>query len=134
MHRLLGVVGGGIMTTSTVVDRRDDWRLHAACAGMDTAIFDLASILGTSIYRQAHQLCAGCPVKKQCRDMAVRTKSVGLIFGGADFGSPGRPRRTSGMQKTCGYCRAEFEAYTGRQRFCTADCRHDWEKARRGHA
>lgn len=61
-----------------------DWTDQARCAnaGIDTNLFFSAS---AAHLRQAQEICAECPVKKQCLDLAMSTEPSYArhgVFGG----------------------------------------------------
>lgn len=65
-----------------------DWNLRAACRGADPELFDTCCAAKT-VPPDAADLCAGCPVRQQCYDLAMSTE-LGTaptyrfgIFGGA---------------------------------------------------
>lgn len=49
-----------------------DWRLHAACRGMDTALFFLER--GSMDHQAAKRVCAHCPVADACLDHAMNAR------------------------------------------------------------
>lgn len=62
------------------------WWHHAACKGMDTALFfpeDRSSPAGRARIRTALAVCSRCPVRVQCGIEAARTHATG-IWGGTD--------------------------------------------------
>lgn len=73
-----------------------EWRLYAACRGYDPAWWDLVGAARTADNRKALDVCGGCVVKRDCYDMGVRTRSWGVILGGAEFVAAGaQPRHPS---------------------------------------
>ncbi len=63
-----------------------DWRLRAACRGLDTATFyHPDNERGPSRLhreRQAKAVCAGCPVIASCRRWALQTREPHGVWGG----------------------------------------------------
>jgi len=62
------------------------WEELAACAGMDTEMFfpgdgNRRKTKERERMRKARAVCAGCPVKPECLEFAIRTRSTG-IWGG----------------------------------------------------
>jgi WhiB family redox-sensing transcriptional regulator len=57
----------------------DDWKLSAACRGMDTRIFFPG--LG-STGAEAKAVCAACPVAEPCREGAIERREEFGIWGG----------------------------------------------------
>jgi WhiB family redox-sensing transcriptional regulator len=58
-----------------------DWTLHAACRGIDTAVFFGDSARAA---KRAREYCARCPVIPQCRDLAFTfddAKAHGVFAG-----------------------------------------------------
>lgn len=107
-----------------------DWRIDAACRGLDPSIWDLAS--GRDAYIMAHSICDDCPVRRQCEDFGRRTNAEGMIFGGVDM--PNRHLSDPNRRKRIGFCAQcgnIFEGENSRQRFCGTACRiANWSKVR----
>ena len=59
------------------------WMKEAACRGMAPGFF-FAERREGAFYDQARQICAGCPVRTQCLDYALRTREKYGMWGGAD--------------------------------------------------
>ncbi|MGW4718311.1 WhiB family transcriptional regulator [Nocardia sp. NPDC004260] len=71
---------------------------------------------------EARAICVGCPVRKQCATVAVRTDLLEGIWGGYDFSSikqyraaaklaglePSRRRRRKKQERDCTKCGAQF--------------------------
>lgn len=104
---------------NTAID--EDWRLLAACRGHDPEMWSLSVGRSGSAYNEAHKICDGCPVRVPCADMAERTGSWGLIFGGRDFYLP-KPA-ASREWRNCVRCNKSFHTPLGWRRFCTDTCR-----------
>lgn len=122
----------------------DDWRDLAACHGMDPHLF-----FGPEEGREdretrqlrianAKAICAGCPVRADCLDFAVKTDPQPGIFGGLtelerDF-PPHRDRRPKPDHQThcCnGHLFTEENVYLYRgKRFCR-ECRRKEKRLRR---
>lgn len=60
-----------------------DWTVRAACAGMDIAMFFPES--GTEDrpkhLRHVREVCADCPVQRECYEYAIETSSFGVWAG-----------------------------------------------------
>ncbi|MEJ2864559.1 WhiB family transcriptional regulator [Actinomycetospora flava] len=73
-----------------------DWHSHAACAGMDEALFFPVADggpLGIERIEQAKQVCVGCPVRNTClADTMARESPTARygVFGGLSAGDRGR--------------------------------------------
>lgn len=59
-----------------------DWRMSAACRGMDVSIFFTADDQRENGLHTAIDVCNSCPVRKECLDDAVRDPSTLGIRGG----------------------------------------------------
>jgi len=74
----------------TLADRlalaRPRWMSQASCRGMDVALFFPAS---GDHGLQAKRVCAGCPVRVECRAFAVDTGAYYGIWGGKGARPPG---------------------------------------------
>lgn len=57
-----------------------DWAAHAACLAYDPNLWFLEDKTGS--YREARQICAGCPVRVDCLDWAVETNTDYGLWGG----------------------------------------------------
>jgi WhiB family transcriptional regulator, redox-sensing transcriptional regulator len=59
------------------------WRLAAACRSADPELFFPLSGSGKALEQiaEAKVICAGCPVRRQCLEFALRTRPHG-IWGG----------------------------------------------------
>lgn len=73
------------MTVELVEDRT--WQLRAACRGPESALFFPPSHAEAKIDRDARErrakaVCAGCPVRRQCLDYALRIGEQHGIWGG----------------------------------------------------
>ncbi|GLZ45775.1 hypothetical protein Acsp06_19600 [Actinomycetospora sp. NBRC 106375] len=73
-----------------------DWHEHAACAGMEEALFFPVADggpLGVERIEQAKQVCAGCPVRNTClADTMARESPTAryCVFGGLSAGDRSR--------------------------------------------
>lgn len=54
------------------------WMDRAACKGNQEPFFDEVHL---KIVREARKICAGCDVKMQCLDHAIKNKEVGVWAG-----------------------------------------------------
>lgn len=61
---------------------RPDWHTHAACRGLDPAIFHPERGEGTTAGAHAKTICAGCTVRPQCLEQALTTNENVGIWGG----------------------------------------------------
>lgn len=63
-----------------------DWQLHAACRGMDSAVFFHPEGERGSARRRREQaakaVCATCPVQLRCAEHALRVQEPYGIWGG----------------------------------------------------
>lgn len=71
---------------------RPEWQSRAACAGMDQSIFFPP---GGGSVKRAKKVCANCPVKAQCLDMALLIPYHIDEAGGGVFGGTTRYERRS---------------------------------------
>lgn len=55
------------------------WAGRAACAGTDPDLWFLET---EGSYREARAICAGCPVRAECLEWALETKTEHGLFGG----------------------------------------------------
>lgn len=55
------------------------WYRHAACHGMDTELFFATPSAGS---KAALAVCAGCPVRVECREHAIATDVEHGVWGG----------------------------------------------------
>jgi WhiB family redox-sensing transcriptional regulator len=63
---------------------REDWRAAGACATEDPDLFFPISDrqAGARQTQRALQICAGCQVRRQCLEFALRTRNKDGIWGG----------------------------------------------------
>jgi WhiB family redox-sensing transcriptional regulator len=68
-----------------MIDRFPDWRAEGACRTADPDIFFPVAV-GTAVaakqVARALLICAGCTVRQQCLDFAMRTRETAGIWGG----------------------------------------------------
>ena len=67
-----------------MIEYATDWRAASACLTADPDLFFPVAV-GTAASRQVAQalrICAGCPVRQQCLDFAMRTREPVGIWGG----------------------------------------------------
>jgi len=115
---------------ATAAATSPDWRLAAACRGHDPEMWSLSAGNRGQQYRAAHEICDSCPVTADCYDMAVRTGSWGLIYGGVDFDKP-RHRMPLQLRK-CWRCGNTYQPRVESSRYCSAQCRQrTWEYEQR---
>lgn len=108
-------------------DPAEAWRLDAACFGYDPDWWELIG-KETEANRMAKRICAGCPVTADCKDMADRTHSWGLIYAGEAYYTPARPAKP--LWVSCPQCMTVVESRDPRQRFCSDRCRVEHFRAR----
>jgi hypothetical protein len=101
-------------------DPAEAWRLDAACFGCDPDWWELIG-KETEANRMAKRICAGCPVTADCKDMADRTHSWGLIYGGKAYYRP--TRRATPQWAICARCMTAFERRAVWAKFCSDRCR-----------
>lgn len=70
---------------------RGGWRARAACGDVDPELF-FPDRAGTDI-SAAQAICAGCPVRAECREFAEATNQVYGVWAGVDRGSPKARRK-----------------------------------------
>lgn len=61
-----------------------EWRTAGACLTADPDLFFPVAVgaFASSQVARAQRICAGCPVKQQCLDFAMRTREPTGIWGG----------------------------------------------------
>ncbi|HEY1823986.1 MAG TPA: WhiB family transcriptional regulator [Trebonia sp.] len=67
-----------------MIEYATDWRAAACCLTADPDLFFPVAV-GTAAIKQitqARRVCAGCPVRQQCLDFAMRTREPAGIWGG----------------------------------------------------
>jgi WhiB family redox-sensing transcriptional regulator len=68
-----------------MIDLSPDWRAVGACRTADPDIFFPVAV-GTPVaarqVARAQLICAGCAVRQQCLDFAMRTRETAGIWGG----------------------------------------------------
>lgn len=70
----------------------EEWRERAACRGMDTEAFFPAQ--GEHhLAREARNICAPCPVRKECLQYAIDQRIREGVFGGMTENDRRRGRR-----------------------------------------
>jgi len=71
------------------------WRELAACDGEDVELFFPVGVAGPAAWQvgQAKAICAGCPVREECRSFALRTGQDHGIWGGLTAGERRALRR-----------------------------------------
>lgn len=103
------------------------WSALAACRDYDPETWSLKPNVRDDVYRTAHAICDGCPVRASCYEHGVATNAVGVILGGVDFSEHGWKRgRLADEDKTvaavCPQCRALFAQRRTNQRHCSRRC------------
>lgn len=68
-----------------MTDYATDWRAAGACRSADPELFfpigTGVAVTATQV-RKALQICAGCGVRQQCLDFAVRSGEMSGVWGG----------------------------------------------------
>ncbi len=61
-----------------------EWRSRAACQSRDPDLFFPISSSGPALeqIRRAKAVCAGCQVRPECLDFALRTRTTEGVWGG----------------------------------------------------
>ncbi|HET9442453.1 MAG TPA: WhiB family transcriptional regulator, partial [Acidimicrobiales bacterium] len=70
--------------------RNSNWQAEAACRDIDTNLFFPESEAAVA---PALAVCAGCPVRDECLDFALRTRQDDGIWGGMTEADRRRLRR-----------------------------------------
>jgi WhiB family redox-sensing transcriptional regulator len=67
-----------------MIEYAPDWRAAGACLTADPDLFFPVAegTVPSKQVAQAQRICAGCPVRQQCRDFAMRTREPAGIWGG----------------------------------------------------
>lgn len=73
---------------------REPWTARGACRGADTAVFFTEQGEAT---RPAKEVCAGCPVREECLDYALRNGERHGVWGGTSERERRRMRREQGL-------------------------------------
>jgi len=72
----------GRITRNAVSSRETvDWRLQSSCRGQDPDLFFSTS---PADREEAKRVCAGCPVRSQCYDLAVEFEAPSGVWGGEE--------------------------------------------------
>ncbi|MFJ8145999.1 WhiB family transcriptional regulator [Streptomyces sp. NPDC096048] len=58
------------------------WLDRAACVGMDDRVFYANGKHAREQVKAARQVCAGCPVRRQCAAFAIQTGEKWGVWGG----------------------------------------------------
>jgi WhiB family redox-sensing transcriptional regulator len=78
-----------------MIELTPDWRAEGACRAADPDLFFPVAV-GAVANRQiakAQRICAGCPVRQQCLDFALRTPEPAGVWGGTTPEQRTRARR-----------------------------------------
>jgi WhiB family redox-sensing transcriptional regulator len=67
-----------------MLDARSDWRSAAACQSCEPDLFFPLSSSGPAVEQiaRAKEICARCPVRRECLAFALRTRQVHGVWGG----------------------------------------------------
>jgi WhiB family redox-sensing transcriptional regulator len=65
-------------------EARSHWRSAAACQSCDPDLFFPLSSSGPAVEQiaRAKEICAGCPVRRECLAFALRTRQAHGVWGG----------------------------------------------------
>ena len=80
-----------------MIELTPDWRAEGACRTADPNLFFPVAV-GAVANRQiakAQRICAGCPVRQQCLDFALRTPEPAGVWGGTTPEQRIRARRAN---------------------------------------
>lgn len=69
-----------------------DWRADGACRSADPELF-FPIATGVVAVRKALRICAGCEVRQQCLDFAMRSGEMNGVWGGTTAEERLRARR-----------------------------------------
>lgn len=78
-----------------MIEFASDWRADGACRTVDPDLFfpvAVGAVANKQIVK-AQRICAGCPVRQQCLDFALRTREPAGIWGGTTPEERTRTRR-----------------------------------------
>lgn len=114
-----------------------DWTRNAACRDLPPWGKELFFPIAGETGREAKAICAGCPVRQDCLEWALRTKEDDGIWGGMTAPERRRIRRTADVQfAECRLCHNLF-SYAGglspsfrKPNYCSDVCKT--EDRRRG--
>jgi WhiB family redox-sensing transcriptional regulator len=102
---------------------RPKWMQQAACRGLDASLFFPER--GEVVSDEAREICAECPVCRECLEFSIITKERDGVWGGKS----GRQRRDMRSQaidrtytRTCIECGDRFQG-NYRSKICGPDCR-----------
>jgi WhiB family transcriptional regulator, redox-sensing transcriptional regulator len=85
-----------------MIEPTPDWRAEGACRTADPDLFFPVAV-GAVANRQiakAQRICAGCPVRQQCLDFALRTPEPAGVWGGTTPEQRTRARRARARRAT----------------------------------
>lgn len=77
------------MRSAIAVNWPPKWMDHAACNGYDPELW-FPSWPKPNEYGQARRICARCPVRKECLELALKTDNRYGMFGGL---TPGQRKK-----------------------------------------
>ena len=75
-----------------MTDYATDWRAAGACRSADPDLF-FPIATGVVAVRKALRICAGCGVRQQCLDFAMRNGEMNGVWGGTTAEERIRARR-----------------------------------------
>ena len=100
------------MTAPLFAPMDEAWRRRAACRDLSPAAKDLffPDFAGVDNTAAAKQICACCPVRKECLDWALQANETDGVWGGLSAAERKRIRRTGTDVRfsQCMYCETMF--------------------------
>jgi len=100
------------------IDEGDvSWMKHGACRDAGTSVFFPGSG-EVNVAARAKQLCAGCPVRHECLDYALRTAQRYGIWGGLTYSERGPLRREYKNAEGCPDCGADISERAASAVYC----------------
>lgn len=112
-----GTIAGREPYTPPSLPRAPEWMADAACARTDPEAFFPEKGSGAD----ARKICADCPVRQQCLDMALNLRrNPDGIWGGTTM-EERRAMRAHVVE--CAVCGVEFEMQAANAIYCSDKCR-----------
>jgi len=108
--------------------RAPDWFEDAACRHLEPTEADEA-FFGTSLPDWAAELCAGCPVRRECYDRAVELDAEGF-WGGVSAEERRAEHGRSAKRQGCGSA-AGAQAHRKRGEPVCEACKRAWRERQR---
>jgi hypothetical protein len=110
------------------VTETDDWRRWARCRSEDPNTMQ-PEVATVDQLEDAMRVCVGCPVRRECRDLAERYGSAYGVHDGEWFG----PLPADPSAGRCEWCQGPVVTDAGHQataRYCRGRCRVAAHRAR----